>query len=195
MAAIRSHPERRAGLAPVRMMVYKVVRYLNNPILETPAAPVAAEEFNTPALHTLVEDMFETMYASHGIGLAAPQIDIGKRITVIDVAGAEEGQEPERIVLINPEVVSKEGKQTGEEGCLSIPGFREPVSRAKKTMVRAHNVKGETFEISGEDLLARAFLHEIDHLNGILFINHLSALKRDLIKRKIKKLQKAGEWE
>jgi peptide deformylase len=175
-------------------MVYKVVRYLNNPILERPAAPVT--EFDTPELHQLVEDMFETMYAAHGIGLAAPQIDMGKRITVIDVAGAEEDDpEPERIVLINPEVISKEGKQTGEEGCLSIPGFREPVSRAKKTMIRAQDVKGETFEIEGEDLLARAFLHEIDHLNGILFINHLSALKRDLIKRKIRKLQKAGEWE
>jgi peptide deformylase len=176
-------------------MVYKVVRYLNNPILERPADPVAEPEFNTPQLQELVEDMFETMYASHGIGLAAPQIDIGKRVTVIDIAGAEEGQEPERIVLINPEVIGREGKQTGEEGCLSIPGFREPVSRAKKAVVRARDVKGETFEITGADLLARAFLHEIDHLNGILFINHLSMLKRDLIKRKIKKLQKAGEWE
>jgi peptide deformylase len=176
-------------------VIYKVVKYLNNPILEKRAASVGDQEFNTPELHTLVEDMFETMYASHGIGLAAPQIDIGKRITVIDVAGAEEEQEPERIVLINPEVVAREGKQTGEEGCLSIPGFREPVSRAQKAIVRARNVEGETFEITGEDLLARAFLHEIDHLNGILFINHLSALKRDLIKRKIKKLQKAGEWE
>ncbi len=174
-------------------MLYKVVRYLNNPILERPSAPVT--EFDTPELHRLVEDMFETMYASHGIGLAAPQIDVAKRLTVIDVAGAEEGQDPERIVLINPEVIAREGKQTGEEGCLSIPGFREPVSRAKKTTVRAQNVTGETFEIDGEDLLARAFLHEIDHLNGILFINHLSALKRDLIKRKIKKLQRAGEWE
>lgn len=176
-------------------MVYKVVRYLNNPILERPADAVSEGEFDTPELHQLIEDMFETMYASHGIGLAAPQIDIGKRITVIDVAGAEEEQEPERIVLINPEVIAKEGKQTGEEGCLSIPGFREPVSRAKKAVVRARNVTGETFEITGEDLLARAFQHEIDHLNGILFISHLSALKRDLIKRKIKKLQKAGEWE
>ncbi|MDP9052904.1 MAG: peptide deformylase [Acidobacteriota bacterium] len=177
-------------------MVHKVVRYLNNPILERPAAPVAEAEFNTPGLNKLVEDMFETMYASHGIGLAAPQIDLGKRITVIDVAGAEdEEEEPERIVLINPEVIAKEGKQTGEEGCLSIPGFREPVSRAKKTVVRARNADGETFEIAGEDLLARCMLHEIDHLNGILFINHLSALKRDLIKRRIKKLQKAGEWE
>ena len=176
-------------------MVYKVVRYLNNPILEHPADPVADCEFDRPELHRLIEDMFETMYASHGIGLAAPQIDIGKRITVIDVAGAEEGQEPERIVLINPEIIAKEGKQTGEEGCLSIPGFREPVSRARKATVRARNTEGEEFEITGEDLLARAMQHEIDHLNGILFINHLSALKRDLIKRKIKKLQKAGEWE
>lgn len=174
-------------------MVYKVVRYLNNPILEKPAAPIT--EFDTPELHQLVEDMFETMYASHGIGLAAPQIDVGQRLTVIDIAAAEEGSEPERIVLINPEVIAREGKQTGEEGCLSIPGFREPVTRARKATVRAHNVKGELFEVEGEDLLARAFLHEIDHLNGILFINHLSALKRDLIKRKIKKLQKAGEWE
>src|SRR5580698_6571526 len=176
-------------------MVYKVVRYLNNPILERPASAVAEPEFNTPELHALVEDMFETMYASDGIRLSAPQVDVGKLLTVIDVVGDEEWQEQERIVLINPEVIAKEGKQTGEEGCLSIPGFREPVSRARKAVVRARDVKGESFEISGEDLLARAFLHEIDHLNGILFINHLSALKRDLIKRKIKKLQKAGEWE
>jgi len=176
-------------------MLYKVVKYLNNPLLERPAAPVAEPEFNTVELDRLIEDMFETMYASHGIGLAAPQIDVGKRLTVIDIAGAEEEQEPQRIVLINPEVIAKEGRQTGEEGCLSIPGFREPVSRAKKATVRARNAKGETFEITGEDLLARAMQHEIDHLNGILFISHLSALKRDLIKRKIKKLQKAGEWE
>jgi len=174
-------------------MRYKIVKYLNNPVLEQPADPV--EEFDTPELHELVADMFETMYASHGVGLAAPQVDISKRLTVIDITGGEEGKDPERIVLINPEVISKEGKQTGEEGCLSIPGFREPVTRAKKTTVRAQNVKGEWFEITGEDLLARAMLHEIDHLNGILFLSHLSALKRDLIKRKIKKLQKAGEWE
>ncbi|MGD1074431.1 MAG: peptide deformylase [Bryobacteraceae bacterium] len=176
-------------------MLHKVVRYLNNPILERPADPVTA--FDTPELQTLIDDMFETMYASHGIGLAGPQIEVGKRITVIDVAGAdeEEGKAPEKIVLINPAVLAKEGKQTGEEGCLSIPGFREPVSRAKFVAVRAQDVRGEWFEISGEDLVARVFQHEIDHLNGILFINHLSALKRDLIKRKIRKLQKAGEWE
>jgi peptide deformylase len=174
-------------------MHYRIVKYLNNPILERPADPVT--EFDTPELHQFVADMFETMYASHGVGLAAPQVDVSKRLTVIDITGAEEGKEPERIVLINPEVISKEGKQTGEEGCLSIPGFREPVTRAKKTTVRAQDVKGEWFEITGEDLLARAMLHEIDHLNGILFLKHLSALKRDLIKRKIKKLQKAGEWD
>jgi peptide deformylase len=139
--------------------------------------------------------MFETMYASHGVGLAAPQVDVSQRLTVIDITGGEEGTEPEKVVLINPVVLSKEGRQTGEEGCLSIPGFREPVTRAKKTTVRAQNVKGEWFEITGEDLLARAMLHEIDHLNGILFLSHLSVLKRDLIKRKIKKLIKAGEWE
>ena len=115
-------------------MVYKVVRYLNNPILERPADPVAEPEFNTPELQELVEDMFETMYASHGIGLAAPQIDLGKRITVIDVAGAEEEEESERIVLINPEVIAKEGKQTGEEGCLSFPEIREKVVRAAKRL-------------------------------------------------------------
>jgi peptide deformylase len=191
-------------------MVYKVVRYLNSPILERPARDVT--EFDTPELHILIDDMFETMYASHGIGLAAPQIDVAQRITVIDIAGADVGdgnagndaagnnaaehaRAPERIVLINPEIVSKEGKQTGEEGCLSIPGFREPVTRARKTVVRARDAKGEPIEIAGEALLARAFQHEIDHLNGVLFINHLSALKRDLIKRKIRKLQKAGEWE
>ncbi len=174
-------------------MVYKVVKYMNAPILERPAAQVT--EFDTAELHTLIDDMFETMHAAHGIGLAAPQIDIGKRITVIDVSGAEDDQELDPIVLINPEVIKKEGKQTGEEGCLSIPTFREPVTRARKTTVRAQDAKGIWFELEGEDLLARAFQHEIDHLNGILFINHLSALKRDLIKRKIRKLIKAGEWE
>ena len=138
-------------------MHYRVVRYLNNPILERPADPVT--EFDTPELHQFVADMFETMYASHGVGLAAPQVDVSKCLTVIDITGGEEGQEPQQVVLINPEVVTKEGRQTGEEGCLSIPGFREPVTRAKKATVRAQNVKGEWFEITGEDLLARAMLH------------------------------------
>lgn len=174
-------------------MTHKVVRFLNNPNLERPAAPIT--EFDTPELHQLVEDMFETMYASHGIGLAAPQIDVHKRLTVIDTSGGEPDIKGEKLVLINPEIIAKDGKQTGEEGCLSIPGFREQVRRAKRATVRAHNVKGEIIEASGEDLLARAIQHEIDHLNGILFLSHLSALKRDLIKRKIRKMKEAGEWE
>jgi peptide deformylase len=114
-------------------------------------------------------------------------------VTVIDISVGED--ETKRLVLVNPEITSTEGKQVGEEGCLSIPGFREPVSRANKVTVKAHNEKGEPIELSGEELLARVFQHEIDHLNGKLFINHLSALKRDIIRRKIKKLQKAGEWD
>ncbi len=175
-------------------MIRKVVRYLNNPVLEQVAEPVT--EFDTPELHQLVTDMFDTMYKSHGVGLAAPQIDVAKRVAVIDVTGGEDEEEPpQKLVFINPQILSVDGKQTGEEGCLSIPGFREPVRRAKLATVRAQDVKGDWFEITGEDLLARAMLHEIDHLNGILFLSHLSALKRDLIKRKIRKLQKAGEWE
>jgi len=174
-------------------MTHKVVRYLNNPNLERPAETIT--EFDTPELHQLVEDMFETMYASRGLGLAAPQIDIHKRLTVIDTSGGEADLEPNKVILINPEIIHKEGKQTGEEGCLSIPGFREDVRRHKRVKVRAHNVKGEIIEVEGEDLMARAMQHEIDHLNGILFLSHLSPLKREVIKRKIKKLMQAGEWD
>ena len=178
-------------------MLHKVVRYLNDPVLERPAELIT--DFDSPQLHRLIADMFETMYASHGVGLAAPQIAVSKRLTVIDISGGEKPEEgdpePEQIVLINPQVIAKDGKQTGEEGCLSIPGFREPVTRAKKATVRAQNAKGEWFDLTGEALLARAMLHEIDHLNGVLFLSHLSSLKRDLIKRKIRKMQKAGEWQ
>lgn len=171
-------------------MVQKILKY-GEPVLEEQAAEVT--EFDTPELHELIADMWETMYAAKGVGLAAPQIGVSKRISVIDTSVGED--ESKKIVIINPEVTSAQGKQSGEEGCLSIPGFREPVTRANQVTVRAQNEKGETVELSGEELLARAFLHEIDHLNGILFINHLSALKRDIIRRKIKKLQKAGEWD
>lgn len=171
-------------------MVRKILKY-GEPVLETAAEPIT--EFNTPELHELVADMWETMYSAKGVGLAAPQIGISKRLTVIDVSVGE--REDEKLVLINPEILLQEGSQTGEEGCLSIPGFREPVTRAKKVRVRAKNAAGETVELEGEELLARAFQHEIDHLNGILFISHLSTLKRDMVRRKIRKLQKAGEWE
>ena len=150
-------------------------------------------EFDTPELHQLVEDMFESMYAAKGVGLAAPQIGIGKRLAVIDITtGEDPGQ---KIVLINPEIIKTEGSQKSEEGCLSLPTFREQVNRPQKVTVRAQDAKGKEFEMTGDDLLARAFLHETDHLNGKLYISHISALKRDLIRRKIRKLQKAGEWE
>lgn len=170
-------------------MTYPIVK-LGDPVLETRAEDVS--EFDNPELHQLIEDMFESMYAARGVGLAAPQIGIAKRIAVIDTSvGEDEGQ---KLVLINPEVVATEGRQTGEEGCLSIPGFRETVARPNKVTVRAQNAKGEPIEVTGEDLLARALMHETDHLNGRLYITHVSALKRDLIRRKVRKLQKAGEW-
>jgi peptide deformylase len=171
-------------------MVRNIVKY-GDLVLETNAEPIT--EFDTPELHGLIADMWETMYAAKGVGLAAPQIGLSKRLSVIDTSVGE--REEDKIVIINPEIVLKEGSQTGEEGCLSIPGFREPVTRAQKVHVRAQNEKGETVEYDGEELLARALQHEIDHLNGILFISHLSTLKRDMIRRKIRKLQKAGEWK
>ena len=170
-------------------MVYPIVKY-GDPVLERPAATVT--EFDTPELHTFLDDMFESMYAAKGVGLAAPQIGVSRRIAVIDISVAEDPSA--KIVLINPEIIRVEGKQKGEEGYLSIPTFREEVTRGKIVTVRAQNAKGETFEQTGEDLLARAFLHETDHLYGRLYITHISALKRDLIKRKIRKLAKAGEW-
>ncbi|MGD0579971.1 MAG: peptide deformylase [Bryobacteraceae bacterium] len=169
--------------------IYTIVKY-GDSVLETPAQPIA--EFGTSELRELVDSMFESMYAAKGLGLAAPQIGVSLRVAVIDTSA---GQDPAaRLVLINPEIVHKEGRQVGEEGCLSIPGFREDVKRALKIRLRAQNVEGEFFEIGGEELLARAMQHELDHLNGILFIHHVSPLKRDLIKRKIRKLAKAGEW-
>jgi peptide deformylase len=171
-------------------MVRKILKY-GEPILEQAADPVT--EFDTPELYEMIADMWETMYASKGVGLAAPQIGVAKRVSVIDTSVGED--ESKKVIIINPEILSKEGSQTGEEGCLSIPGFREPLTRANRVTVRAQNEKGETIELDGEELLARAFQHEIDHLNGILFISHLSALKRDIIRRKIKKLQKTGEWD
>jgi peptide deformylase len=170
-------------------MVYPIVKF-GDPVLEREAATIT--EFDTPELHKFLEDMFESMYAAKGVGLAAPQIGFSKKIAVIDCSNGE--NEAEKIVIINPVIVKVEGKQEGEEGCLSIPGFREQVKRAKRVTVRAQNAKGEEFEQTGEDLLARAFLHETDHLYGKLYISHISALKRDLMKRKIKKLQRAGDW-
>ena len=170
-------------------MVLEIRKY-GDPVLETPCAPVV--DFGSEPLRRLVVDMFETMYANKGVGLAAPQVGVLQRVTVIDTSV---GEDPDaRIVLINPEILHLEGQQLGDEGCLSIPGFREDVRRAMTAKVRAFDVTGTAFEVSGEELLARAMQHEIDHLQGILFLKHLSPLKRDLIRRKISKLVKAGEW-
>jgi len=158
-------------------------------VLEKPAAPVTVFD---DELKKLVEDMFESMYEARGVGLAAPQIGLSKRLAVIDVTFKEDPNA--KLVLANPEIIHTEGKHRQPEGCLSIPEFREPVTRATKVTIRAQDVNGQWFEKTGEDLLARAFLHETDHLNGKLYISHISALKRDLIKRKIRKLIKAGEW-
>ena len=169
-------------------MIYPIVKF-GNPVLEKPAEPVTVFDGD---LKKLVDDMFESMYAAHGVGLAAPQIGISKRLAVIDVTFKEDPDA--KLVIANPEIIRTEGKHTQNEGCLSIPEFREPVSRARKVTIRAQDIHGKWFEKTGEDLLARAFLHETDHLNGKLYISHISALKRDLIKRKIRKLVKAGEW-
>ena len=170
-------------------MVYPIVKF-GDPVLEREADAIT--DFDTPDLDKLVEDMFESMYAAKGVGLAAPQIGIGKKISVIDISNGERPED--KIVLVNPKILKIEGKQVGEEGCLSIPGFREQVRRGKRVIARAQNAKGVEFEINGEDLLARALIHEIDHLHGRLYITHISPLKRDLMKRKIKKMQRAGEW-
>jgi peptide deformylase len=169
-------------------MIYHIVKF-GDPVLEKQAEPVTSFDDD---LKKLVEDMFESMYAAHGVGLAAPQIGISKRLAVIDITFKEDPEA--KLVLANPEIVHTEGRHTQNEGCLSIPDFRESVTRPKKVTIRAQDVTGKFYERTGEELLARAFLHETDHLNGKLYISHLSALKRDLIKRKIRKLMKAGEW-
>ena len=169
-------------------MIFPIVKF-GDPVLERKAAPVTRFD---EELRRLAEDMFESMYAAHGIGLAAPQIGVSQHIAVIDTSFKEDPGA--KMVLVNPHILQVEGKQRSSEGCLSLPDFREMVTRPKKVTVRAQDLAGIFFEETGEELLARAFLHETDHLNGKLFISHVSALKRDLIKRKVRKLAKAGEW-
>ncbi len=169
-------------------MILKIVKY-PEPVLSQPGEPVT--EFDAE-LKKLVDDMFETMYASQGIGLAAPQVAVAKRVTIVDLS---QGKDPaQKLVLVNPEVTFREGKQYEEEGCLSFPEIREKVQRAAKVRIRAQDLKGKWFEMDGEELLSRAFQHEIDHLDGMLFIFRMSSLKRDLVLRKIRKMQHEGTW-
>jgi peptide deformylase len=175
-------------LTKTAVKLHEVVKY-PHPVLAKRGEPVTVFDAE---LKKLIEEMFESMYAAQGIGLAAPQIALSKRIAIVDVSFQKNPEE--KIVLINPEVIDRRGKQVEEEGCLSLPDIREKVSRAEWVKVRAQDAAGEWFEVEGTELLARALLHEIDHLDGVLFIDHLSRLKRELVLRKIKKLQKNGEW-
>jgi len=169
-------------------MIYPIVKF-GNPVLEKKAEIVTVFD---DEVRKLIDDMFESMYAARGVGLAAPQIGISRRIAVIDLTFKEDPKA--KLVLINPEIIHTEGRFKQSEGCLSIPDFRENVTRPRAVTVRAQDEHGKIFQLTGEELLARALQHETDHLNGKLYISHISALKRDLIKRKIRKLVKVGEW-
>ena len=171
------------------MAVLDIVKW-PAPVLDNPGDPVI--EFDDQ-LKKLVSDMFETMYAAPGVGLAAAQVGVPKRLFVMDCSG---GKDPDqRLVLINPEVLAVEGNQNGEEGCLSFPGIFTPVERSLRAVVRAQNINGEEIEIDGMELTARCMLHETDHCDGIVFLDKMSSIKRELVKRKIRKLQKSGKWE
>ncbi len=169
-------------------MIRPIVRY-GDPVLARPAAPVAEVTGETRAL---IDDMIETMYAAPGIGLAAPQVGVPLRVCVIDITGGKHGAEV--VVLINPEFVERTGMQLEEEGCLSVPGHNATVARPEHVVVRGLNRNGEAVTVEGTGLLARALQHEIDHLEGTLFVDRLRGLRRDLILRKVRKQQRAGTW-
>ncbi|MEO6333869.1 MAG: peptide deformylase [Pyrinomonadaceae bacterium] len=161
------------------------------PVLLAIGKPVAEEEFGTE-LERVIGDMFQTMYEAGGVGLAAPQVFDSRRFFVMDVPD-EEGKS-NQVAVINPEIVSVEGEQVGEEGCLSFPGVFQTVQREMRVIVRAQDVKGDNFELDLRDLAARCVLHETDHCDGIVFLDRMSPLKRQLAKRKIRTLQKTGKW-
>ena len=146
----------------------------------------------TPEIEQLVDDMIETMYAAPGVGLAAPQVGAALRIFVVDISV---GRDPNGLlVMINPEFVERDGIQLEEEGCLSVPGFNATVMRPMRAIVKALNRQGEAYQHEGTGLLARAFQHEMDHLDGTLFVDRLRGIKRDLIVKRIRKLSRAGKW-
>jgi peptide deformylase len=169
-------------------MILPILKY-GSPELRTVSKPVDAFDAE---LEKISKNMIETMYSAPGIGLAAPQIGINIRLTTIDLSVGEDLSQI--IVICNPEIVSSEGEQKNDEGCLSIPDFTDTVVRPVKLTIRGVDLKGEEVKYDAEGLLARCFCHEIDHLNGLLFVDRLSPLRRTLIRNKIKKLAKAGEW-
>jgi len=160
-----------------------------NPVLEEAGKPV---EVFDEELTRFIADMHQTMVSANGVGLAAPQVGVSKQIAIVDLSV---GENPDDLhILINPEVIASEGSQKGEEGCLSFPDIVTIVERPYKVTVRAQNLSGNTFEVTGEGLLARAFCHEIDHLNGVLMTDRISNLKRSMINKKVQKRVKAGNW-
>ncbi|HEX8633288.1 MAG TPA: peptide deformylase [Pyrinomonadaceae bacterium] len=169
------------------MALLEIMTY-PNPVLETPGEPVTVFD---DELRKLVADMFETMDAASGVGLAAPQVGVSRRLFVMDCSGGRDPQQ--RVVLINPEVLSIEGEQSGDEGCLSFPGIFFPVKRSLRAVVRAQDVRGETFELDGMNLTARCMLHETDHCDGIVFIDHTTVLKREMVKRRMRRLAKMAK--
>jgi len=169
-------------------MILNIVKY-PDPVLARPGEPVT--EFNAE-LRKFVADMFETMYDGQGIGLAAHQVGVAKRLVVIDLSVNKVPED--KLVLINPEIIFTEGRLYEDEGCLSFPDIREKVVRHAKVRIRAQDEYGKWFEMDGEDVLSRCFQHEIDHVDGMQFIFRMSALKRDLVLRKIRKLIRDGKW-
>ena len=170
-------------------MIRQIVLW-GSEVLEKPSDPVTditGDEVK------LVQDMIETMYKAPGVGLAAPQIGVSKRIMVTDTSSGE--KKDHLFTIVNPEIVETIGEQFEEEGCLSIPGFSATLIRPKKIVLSGVDLDGKEIVIEGSDLLARAFCHEMDHLDGKFFLDHLSFIKRDMIKRRIKKLIRQGKWE
>ena len=164
-------------------MAIHTILYLPDARLREVAKPVVHFD---DKLQTLIEDMFETMYDSHGVGLAAPQIGVGLRLSVIDIMGDKQNQ----IVIINPEIIASEGQKKFEEGCLSVPGAYDTVIRAEKVTVKALDRNGNPFEIQADGLLAECLQHEIDHMNGKLFVDLLSPLKKAMARKKLEKFKK-----
>jgi peptide deformylase len=169
-------------------MIRPILKY-GDSTLHAPAQPVDAI---TPDIERLIDDMIETMYAAPGVGLAAPQVGVPLRIFVIDLSV---GRDPEGLfVMINPQFVDRAGMQLEDEGCLSVPGFNATVVRPSRAVVKGLDRTGTEYEREGTGLLARAFQHEMDHLDGTLFVDRLRGIKKDLIVRKIRKLSRAGKW-
>ncbi|MCY7344720.1 MAG: peptide deformylase [Pyrinomonadaceae bacterium] len=171
------------------MALLEIVKY-PAPVLLTVGKPV--EKFDED-LKTLVKDMFETMYEAKGVGLAAPQVNLSQRLFIMDCSGGED--ETQKLALINPEIIAREGSQEGDEGCLSFPGIYQPIERNMRAVVRYQDVLGRWQELDGTELTARCVLHETDHCDGIVFLDRMTILKREMAKRKIKRLQKTGKWE